>query len=63
MSPMKPPWISIVLMTIFLVGGSISLVVDWPEGPAHLDWGIWVVVYCGYAYVVAASIFYVLTGK
>ncbi len=62
---MKPrlPVISILLMAIFLVGGSIALVVDWPPGPAHLDWGVWIVVYFGYVYVIAASVFYVLTGR
>jgi hypothetical protein len=62
---MKPrlPWISILLMAIFLVGGSVALVVDWPPGPAHLDWGVWIVVYFGYVYVIAASVFYVLTGR
>jgi hypothetical protein len=59
----RVPVVSLVLMAIFLVGGSIALVVDWPAGPAHLDWGVWVVVYFGYVYVVAASIFYVLTGR
>jgi hypothetical protein len=59
----KTPWISIVLMAIFLAGGSLALVVDWPRGPANLDWGVWLVVYFGYLYVVAASVFHVLTGK
>ena len=57
------PVISILLMAIFLVGGSLALVVDWPPGPAHLDWGVWTVVYFGYVYVIAASVFYVLTGR
>jgi hypothetical protein len=62
---MKPrlPVISILLMAIFLVGGSVALVVEWPPGPAHLDWGVWIVVYFGYVYVIAASVFYVLTGR
>ncbi|HSF17492.1 MAG TPA: hypothetical protein VLK65_18255 [Vicinamibacteria bacterium] len=62
---MRPrlPVFSLVLMAIFLVGGSVALVVDWPPGPANLDWGVWIVVYFGYPYVIAASIFYVLTGK
>ena len=62
---MRPrlPVVSIVLMAIFLVGGSVALVSDWPPGPANLDWGVWVVVYFGYVYVVGASIFHVRTGK
>ena len=62
---MRPrlPWISILLMAIFLGGGSAALVVEWPQGPAHLDWGVWTVVYFGYLFVIAASLFYVLTGR
>jgi hypothetical protein len=57
------PVISILLMAVFLLGGSLALVVEWPPGPAHLDWGVWIVVYFGYVYVIAASVFYVLTGR
>ena len=62
---MRPrlPVVSLVLMAIFVFGGSLALVVKWPPGPAHLDWGVWVVVYCGYPFVVAASLFYVKTGR
>lgn len=62
---MKPrlPWISILLMAVFTVGGSAAFLVDWAAGPAHLDWGVWVVVYFGYVYVIAASVWYVLTGR
>lgn len=62
---MKPrlPVVSLVLMAIFVFGGSLALVVEWPPGPANLDWGVWVVVYFGYVFVVAASFFHVKTGK
>ena len=62
---MKPrlPWVSILLMAIFMAGGSAAFLVDWPQGPAHLDWGVWIVVYFGYVYVMAASVIYVLTGR
>jgi hypothetical protein len=50
-------------MAIFVFGGSLALVVNWPPGPANLDWGVWVVVYFGYVFVVAASIFHVKTGR
>ena len=63
MTRLRLPWISIALMAIFLGGGTLALLVHWPEGPAHLDWGVWIVVYFGYVYVVAASIFYVKTGR
>ena len=55
--------VSILLMTIFLVGGSLMLVADWPPGPANLDWGVWILSYFGYLYVIAASVFYVMKGK
>ncbi len=57
------PVFSILLMAVFLVGGSVSLLVDWPPGPAHLDWGVWIVAYGGYLYVVAAALFHFRTGK
>lgn len=50
-------------MILFLVGGSLMLVVDWPAGPANLDWGVWLLCYFGYLYVIAASVFYVVKGK
>ena len=50
-------------MAVFLLGGSLALVVKWPPGPAHIDWGVWVVVYFGYVFVVSASVFHVLTGR
>lgn len=63
MSKPKLPLVSIALMLIFLVGGSIALVLDWPAGPAHLDWGVWIVIYFGYLYVIAAALFYVKKGR
>ena len=62
---MKPklPWVSLLLMGIFVGGGSLALIVKWPPGPANLDWGVWIVAYFGYLYVVAASFFYVKKGK
>ncbi len=52
-----------VLMAIFLVGGSIGLLVDWPAGPAYLDWGVWVVLYGGYGFVIGAAVFHARTGR
>jgi selenophosphate synthetase-related protein len=60
---MKLPVVSILLMSIFLVGGSIMLVVKWPPGPANLDWGVWLLAYFGYIYVIAASLYYVKKGN
>ena len=59
----RVPRITLVLMALFLVGGSLGLVIDWPAGPANLDWGVWLMVYGGYIYVVAAAFFYAKTGK
>ena len=57
------PKVSIGLMVFFLVAGSVGLLLDWPPGPANLDWGVWTLVYGGYLYVIAAAAFHVKTGK
>ncbi|MFQ5677079.1 MAG: hypothetical protein ACE5G1_14390 [bacterium] len=50
-------------MIIFVVGGSVALTLQWPRGPANLDWGVWIVAYFGYIYLIAAAIFYAKKGK
>ena len=60
---MKLPIVSILLMSIYLVGGSIMLVLKWPPGPANLDWGVWILAYFGYFYLIAASLYYVKKGN
>ena len=62
-SGVKLPIISIALMIVFSLGGSLMILVDWPAGPANLDWGVLILCYGGYAYLIGASIFYVKTGK
>ncbi|MXV96442.1 MAG: hypothetical protein F4Y07_14585 [Gemmatimonadetes bacterium] len=62
-APARVPIVSMILMAIFLVGGSIGLLVDWPPGPANLDWGVWVVLYGGYGYVIGAVILHARTGR
>ena len=62
-APTRVPIVSMILMAIFLVGGSIGLLADWPAGPGNLDWGIWVVLYGGYGYVIGAAIFHARTGR
>jgi len=57
------PMVSVCLMVFFLVGGSVGLLLDWPDGPANLDWGVWILVYGGYAFVVAAATYHIKTGK
>ena len=59
----KLPIISIALMIVFSLGGSLMILADWPAGPANLDWGVLILCYGGYAYLIGASIFYVKTGK
>jgi O-antigen/teichoic acid export membrane protein len=59
----KLPTVSIFLMAVFVFGGSIMLVLPWPPGPANLDWGVWIVVYGGYIYLLVASIYYVKKGR
>lgn len=57
------PVASMILMAVFVVGGSVGLLARWPAGPANLDWGVWTVVYGGYAYVVLAALFHARTGR
>ncbi len=57
------PWISAALMAVFMVAGSVGLVVDWPPGPANLDWGVWIVLYGGYVYIIAAAAYHIRTGN
>jgi len=59
----KLPVISIVLMVVFTLGGSLMIVSDWPPGPANLDWGVFILCYLGYVYLVGAAFFYAKTGK
>lgn len=46
-------------MIVFMLGGSLICVVKWPPGPAYLDWGVWLLCYFGYVYLIAASLYYV----
>ncbi len=62
-APARSPVVSMILMAIFLVGGSVGLLMDWPAGPYNLDWGIWVVLYGGYGFVIGAAIFHARTGR
>lgn len=61
--PIRIPIVSMILMAVFLVGGSVGLLADWPPGPGNLDWGVWVVLYGGYAYVIGATILHARTGR
>ena len=59
----RTPSLSIALMAIFVVGGSVGLLAEWPPGPGNLDWGVWVVLYGGFLYVIGAVLLYVRTGR
>ncbi len=59
----RVPAVSIALMVVFLAGGTIGLLADWPAGPANLDWGVWAIVYGGYGYVIAAAVLHAKTGR
>ena len=61
--PPPVPRVTLLLMALFVVGGSIGLTLDWPAGPANLDWGVWLLIYGGYAYVIGAVFFYARTGR
>ena len=50
-------------MAVFILGGSVALLVKWAPGPANLDWGVWIVTYFGYVYLILASILYVKKGR
>ncbi len=59
----RAPVVSMILMAVFLVGGSVGLLAEWPAGPGNLDWGVWVVLYGGYAYVIGAALLHARTGR
>lgn len=61
--PPPLPRVTLALMIVFVVGGSLGLLVDWPPGPANLDWGVWLLAFGGYLYVFAAALFYARTGR
>jgi len=57
------PLLSIFLMAVFLVCGSLILLAEWPPGPANLDWGVWILAYFGYLYIILAALMYAKTGR
>jgi hypothetical protein len=61
--PPPVPRITLLLMALFVGGGTVGLLLNWPDGPANVDWGVWLLVYGGYAYLVAAALFYARTGR
>jgi hypothetical protein len=63
MNKPKLPLLSILLMAVFLIGGSLILLAEWPPGPANLDWGVWIIAYFGYLYIILAALLYAKTGR
>ena len=61
--PPPVPKVTLLLMRLFIIGGSAGLLMRWPAGPANLDWGVWLLVYGGYFYLLAAALFYARTGR
>jgi hypothetical protein len=61
--PPPVPRVTLVLMAIFVIGGSVGLTLDWPPGPANVNWGVWLLIYGGYAYVIGAVLFFARTGR
>ena len=59
----KLPLLSFFLMAVFMVCGSLILLVRWPPGPANLDWGVWIIAYFGYLYIILAALLYARTGR
>jgi len=59
----KLPIVSIALMVVVCLGGSLMILFQWPAGPFNHDWGVLILCYGGYAFLIGASIFYVKTGK
>ncbi len=62
-TPTRTPVLSMVLMAVFVVGGSTGILASWPAGPGNLDWGVWTVLYGGYAYVITAAVLHARTGR
>ena len=61
-APTPLPRATVALMALFVAGGTLGLVTDWPPGPANLSWGVWL-MYGGYLYLVTAALFYARTGR
>lgn len=55
----RKPVVSILLMLIYIIVGSVLITTKQPMGPGNVDWGVLVIGYLGYIYLIAASIYYV----
>ncbi len=60
----KFPFISLILMIIYLVGGSILIAIPGlPRVFGGIDIATLIIGYLGYIFLIAACFFYVKTGK
>ena len=59
----KFPLVSLTLMIIYAVIGTLLILLPMPMGPAHIDWGVWGIAYLGYIYIILAAILYIKKGK
>lgn len=60
----KLPMVQIVLMLIFLIGGSVLVSLkDLPRNFFGVDAAVFVLNFFGYFYIIAASIYYAIKGK
>ncbi len=60
----KLPVTQIILMLIYLIGGSIIISIpNLPRIAGGIDIAVWIVGYVGYAYIIAASLYYAIKEK
>lgn len=60
----KFPVVSLVLMLIYLIGGSILCSVKGlPAIAGGIDIAVWIIGYVGYVYVILACLYYAKKGK
>lgn len=60
----KFPIVSLILMLIFMVGGSILIAIpNLPRSFGGIDIATLIIAYLGYVFLIAACFLYVKTGK
>ncbi len=60
----KLPVTQIVLMLVYLIGGSVLISIpNLPKIAGGIDISVWTIGYVGYAYIIVASLYYAIRGK
>ncbi len=60
----KFPIVSLILMLIFMIGGSILIAIpNLPRSFGGIDIATLIIAYLGYVFLIAACFLYVKTGK